>query len=332
MDYAAFLKEAERGSIPLICLLHGREPFLMTDALACVTRACCPDSSLVSLNRECFDARGTGPETILRSALTLPVLAPARLVVVQESQALNAKDSQPLVQYAQAPNPSTRLLFLASEALPATHWLLRVVPPLAVVPVRPPTGRELPGWLQSRAGANGFSLSEEVAQLLIQWVGEDLTALVGELKKAALWAGTASGKIGVEEVKAVVGEHRVRSVFELTRALERRALGPALVVLEALLDSGEEPLGLLGMLTREVRLTWLAKEWVKQGKSVEEIARLLRRPPLVVEAFLARVESCATAALRHQLSRCWEVERRLKASGLPRAELTMLLADLCEVG
>ena len=88
MDYAGFLKEVERGATPLVCLLHGPDPFLLNEALAHVTRACCPDSSLVLLNRECFDARETGSEAIARSALTLPCLAPARLVVVRESQAL----------------------------------------------------------------------------------------------------------------------------------------------------------------------------------------------------------------------------------------------------
>ncbi len=86
------------------------------------------------------------------------------------------------------------------------------------------------------------------------------------------------------------------------------------------------------MVTREVRLTWLAKEWLKQGRAPEEIARLLRRPAPAVEAFLSKADACSIAALRRQLSRCWEVERRLKAGGLPRPELTALLADLCEAG
>lgn len=332
MDYAAFLREVERGAVPLVCLLHGPEPFLLNDALTHVTRACCPDPALVSFNRECFDARETVPETIVRSALTLPVLAPFRLVAVKETQALGARDSRSLREYAKAPNPSTRLLFLASETLPPAHWLLEVIPPPQVVPARPPAARELPGWLRRRAAAGGLSLGEEAAQLLVQWVGEDLTLLIGEMEKAALWAGGTTGRVGVDEVKAVVGEHRVRSVFELTRALERRALGPALAVLEALLDSGEEPLRLVGMLAREVRLTWLTKEWLKQGKSPEEIARLLRRPVPAIEAFLAKAESCSGVILRRQLCRCWEVERRLKAGGLPRAELTRLLADLCVAG
>jgi DNA polymerase-3 subunit delta len=332
VDYAAFVKAVERDTLPAVSLLHGSESFLLNDGLARVTRACCPDPSLVSLNRECFDARETKAEAIVRSALTLPLAGSARLVAVRESQELGQRESQPLAEYIKAPNPSTRLLLLAGEMLPANHWLLKLVPASAVVAVRPLAGRELREWLRRRAADGGFSLTEDAAQLLVQWAGEDLTTLAGELEKAALWAGAGGGRIGVEEIKAIVGEHRVREVWDLARALERRALGQALAVLEGLLDAGEEPLALLGILTREVRHTWLAKEWLRKGKSVDEIARRLRRPPGVVEAFLARAESCPTALLRRQLSRCWEVERRLKAGGVPRPELTGLVASLCEAG
>ncbi|MFQ5828182.1 MAG: DNA polymerase III subunit delta [Candidatus Methylomirabilia bacterium] len=332
MDYVSFVREVERGRIPSIALLHGPEPLLLQEALIQVSRACFPDASLVSLNREAFDARETEPEVIVRSALTLPFLAPVRLVVVKECQALAAKGSAPLVEYAQAPNTETRLLFLASGAVPATHWLLKIVPPAAVVPVKRPTGRDLVSWLKRRAAGAGLEVSEEAAQLLIQCIGEDLLALAGELEKAGLAAGPNARRIGIEEVRAVVGEHRVRSIFELTRALERRALGQALAVLEALLAAGEEPLAVLGMLTREVRLTWLAKEWVRTGKPVDEMARLLRRPPHAVETFLAHVESFSAPALARQLSRCWEVERRLKTGGLPRPELAALVAELCAAG
>ncbi|MFQ5896624.1 MAG: DNA polymerase III subunit delta [Candidatus Methylomirabilia bacterium] len=329
MDYASFLGELRRGTVPQTALLHGPEPFLLEEALALVTRACFPDPSLISLNRELFDAREAQPETILRALLTAPFVAPVRLVVVKESQALSVKGRDAFLGYAKEPLPGARLLFLASEALAPTHWLVKLPPPAALIRVRAPTGRELVSWLRGRAAATGLTVTEEAALLLIQWVGEDLGALAGEVEKAGLVREPERRTVGVEEVRAVVGEHRVRSIFELTRALEHRALGSALSVLEGLLSSGEEPLGVLGMLTRQVRLTWLAKEWLRAGKSAEEVARLLRRPSQAVEAFLARAESCSPAALARQLSRCWEVERRLKAGGLPRPELAQLVAELC---
>lgn len=332
MDYRELLGEVEKGRIPLVVLVHGSELLLSDDACVHITRRLFPDPSGAALDREVFDGRDATPEAVVRAALTFPFAAPTRLVVVKEAQGLPAKSCEALEAYVKAPNPSARLLFLAAESLPATHWLLRTIPPSAVVRTRGMSGRELILWLGARAKTDGIEVTEEAARLLVQWVGEDLVALVGELRKAALAAGPAGSRVGVEEVRAVVGEHRLRSVFELTGALERRDIGQAVAVLESLLGAGEEPLAVLGMVTREIRLTWLVSEWLKQGKSDEEISRLLRRPRQFVEPLLARAASLSTRDLSWRLAGCWKTERRIKLGAPPRPELTALLADLCGVG
>jgi DNA polymerase-3 subunit delta len=332
MDYRGLLREVEEGRVPTIILLHGSEPFLLDDALAQITRCLFPALSSAALDREVFEGRETTPEAIVRAALTFPFAAPVRLVVVKGAQGLPSKGRDALEAYVKAPNPSSRLVFLAAEQLPATHWLLPTVPPAAVVEARGMSGREVVRWLKARAEVGGIEVTEEAANLLIQWVGDDLASLYGELQKAALATGPANRRVGVEEVKAVVGEHRLRSVFELTHAIERRAMGQATIVLEALLGAGEDPLKLLGMMTREVRVTWLVKEWLRQGKSAEEIARLLRRPRQSVEPLFARSESLSPHALSRRLAGCWEVERRIKSGGLPKPELTALLAEILGIG
>jgi DNA polymerase-3 subunit delta len=332
MDYAALLREIGRGRVPPLLLLHGAEPFFLDDALAQATRALFPDPSTATLNRELLDAREVSVDAVIRTALTLPFLASTRLVAVKRVQELSTREHEPLARYARAPNPSTCLLLLADEPLRADHWLLRALPAAAVVEARRPSGASLVSWLKSRATANGVELTEEAAQLLIQWVGEDLTALVGEMEKAALYASPTAPRVDLPEVRAVVGEHRLRSVFELVRALERCELGDALSLLERLLAAGEEPLAILGVVTRELRLTWLVKEWSRRGSSVEEVTRRLRRPPHVAEALLSRATALSSEALARRLTRCWEVERRLKSGGAPHPEMTLLLADLCVAG
>jgi hypothetical protein len=63
---------------------------------------------------------------------------------------------------------------------------------------------------------------------------------------------------------------------------------------------------------------------------VDEIARGLGRPPGAAAAMLARARALRPDRAARQLRRCWEAERRLKLGGVPRAELALLIADLCE--
>jgi DNA polymerase III subunit delta len=300
VQYAAWLRTAEAGQVPPVSLLHGPEPFLIDEAVGRATRALIPDAAELAMSRDVLEAREAGAEGIVRAAQTFPWGAGRRVVIARGVEALGTRQAEPLVEYLRAPNPTTALLLGVPQALAASHWLLKAVaagsstaaPTAAVVELPRLSGRALLGWLQARATGDGFELAPEAAQLLVTLVGEDPAALAGEIEKAALAGGPENRRVGLEDVRAVVGEHRSRDVFELTRAVELRDAGTALSLLDRLLSAGEEPLRVLAILA---------------GQS--------RRPP------------SAAAAGRWQ--RCWEVERRLKSGGAPRPELCLLVADLC---
>jgi len=329
VDYTTFLKAVERGQTPPVALLHGPEPFLLEDAAARVTGALFPGGPDLSLLRETFDAKDTGAESIVRAALMLPWGSTRRLVVVKGVEGLGAKPGEALAAYLRSPNPSTVLLLLAAQSLASSHWLMNAMPTACIVPVPPPAGRQLVGWLRSRARTDGFELDEDAAGLLVELSGNDLAQLRGEVEKAALAGGPDNRRVGVAEVRAVVGEHRLRHIFELTRALAARDTGSALSLLELLLNAGEEPLGVLGMLGREVRALWQAAEGLRLGRREEEIVRALRRPPAAAAAVIERARGLAPGVPARLLERCWDAERRLKLSGPARPELSLLVADLC---
>lgn len=329
MDAPAFVKALAEGRIPPVLLFHGSEPFLAWDALRRLTETLCPDRSLLPLNRELLEAKEVTPETIVNAAQTAPAFSAWRLIIVRGAEALSPKGREPLAAYVKSPNPTTCLVFLALEPLPANHWLLQVLPASCVVEARGLAGAGLVSWLRAYVRSNGFDCGDEALSLLVDCVGEDLTTLANELEKVFLFLQPGTKRVTADQVRAVVGEHRSRSIFDLTRAMERRDLGQGLAVLDRLLAAGEEPLGLLGMLTRELRSFSLAKEWQRQGKSVDEIARLLRRPARVVAGVLGRATATGSETLSQGLERCWEVERSLKSGGDPKAEMTMLFVDLC---
>jgi DNA polymerase-3 subunit delta len=333
MDYAAFLHAAGRGQPPPVALLHGPDPQLLDDALAAATRGLFRDASEAALGREVFDGTEVSVDDVVRAASTLPFMSAMRLVAVRRCQALPAKGADALAAYARNPNPSTALLLLADESLAASrdrrdHWLLGAVPAAAGVALATREGRSAEAWLRQRAEAEELTVSEEGARLLVQWVGDDSATLLGEARKAALAGGPDNRTVGVKEVTAVVGEHRLSSVFDLTRAVQRREAGTALGTLDRLLAT-EEPMRLLALLTADVRATLTVADLAARGQGTEQIARVVRKPAPVVDAIARGPAAAPAAVLARRLERCWQAERRLKSSGEPHAELTALVLDLC---
>jgi DNA polymerase-3 subunit delta len=333
MDYAAFFQAAGRGQPPPIALLHGPDPQLLDDAAAAATRGLFRDAGEAALGREVFEGGEVAVDDVVRAASTLPFMTAMRLVIVRRCQALSAKGADTLAAYARDPNPSTSLLLLADESLGASrdrrdHWLLAAVPSAAIVSLVMREGRSAEAWLRQRAAAEGLTVSDEAARLLVQWVGDDGASLLGEARKAALAGGADNTAVGVKEVTAVVGEHRLSGVFDLTRAVQRREVGVALRTLDRLLAT-EEPMRLLALLTADVRATITVADLTARGQGAEQIARVVRKPAPVVDA-IARGSAAAPAPiLARRLERCWQAERRLKSSGEAQAELTALVLDLC---
>jgi DNA polymerase III subunit delta len=335
VEYGAFLKAAERGQPPPLALLHGPDEQLLDDALTLVQDTLFADPSERALGREVLEGDAVTTETIVRSAMTLPFMTRWRLVVVRRAQALNAKGADILTAYARDPNPTTCLILLADDNLLASrerrsdHWLLGALPATALVALPLRKGRALEDWLKQRAAVEGVTVSDEAARLLVQWVGDDGARLLGEARKAALAGGGDHRKVGVNEVNAVVGEHRASDVFELTRAVERRDLSQSMRLLDRLLAT-EEPIFLLSLLTRSVRIALTVRDLAAAGQTADQIARSVRPVPVpVVQNIMQRVAGSAGAALPRQLARCCEVEWRCKSGGQGRAELTALVAELC---
>src|SRR5688572_10007895 len=295
MDYAAFMQAASGGRPPSLALIHGADAQLLDDALAAATRGLFPDASQVALGREVLEGAEVSGEAVARAASTLPFMTAMRLVTVRRAQALAARAADALTAYARDPNPSTALLLLADEPLGASrdrradHWLLQALPAAAIVTLPAREGRSLETWLRERAAAEGLTLGEDAARLLVQWVGDDSAALLGEARKAALAGGPRNTTIGVKDVTAVVGEHRLSGVFDLTRAVQRREVGPALRTLDRLL-AGEEPVRLLALLVADVRATMTIADLAARGqaRSEEHTSELQSQSNLVCRLLLEK--------------------------------------------
>jgi hypothetical protein len=151
-------------------------------------------------------------EAVTRASATLPLMTRRRLVIVRRAHLLPTREREALTAYARDPNPTTCLLLLADEVLPAARaasitgsWArCRPRPSWAC---RSGVGRGVEDWLKQRAAADGTH-DRRRRRAAAGAVGRRRRrAPPGEARKAALAGGPDNRRVGVSEVTAIVGEH-----------------------------------------------------------------------------------------------------------------------------
>jgi DNA polymerase-3 subunit delta len=108
---------------------------------------------------------------------------------------------------------------------------------VASVEFSPPSDAEIPEQVRQLASHHGKSIASQAVDLLVQAVGNDLMALDNELAKLSIFIAQRP-EIGPQDVEMVVGELRVRSVFDLCDAILSGNRPGSLSLLGRLLEAG----------------------------------------------------------------------------------------------
>gem|GEM_PF-2030762 len=285
------IKTLELSACPL-WWLTGEEVWLRRDFLTRLMAALLPPEErswgleIIRLSPALLRTRppeGSWAKNILRAAATLPFFSPLRVVVVEEIQLLPPEQQEELAEALAEIPATTKLIFVASGAAKAakpkggggsrrskqiSEKLLRQVGAKGkVVNFAPLSIPESIAWAQEQTRKQGKRLEPSAAAILVQQrLGPDLGKLQSEIEKLVLFAGE-NPAIRAAEVEAMTPRILEERVFDLTDALTQRTgqQARALGVLRGLLKSGEEPVRILALLIRHLRLIWQVKGLLERG-------------------------------------------------------------------
>jgi DNA polymerase-3 subunit delta len=185
---------------------------------------------------------------------------------------------------------------------------------------------ELYQWLTREARHLGKNLTLAAAQRLVEMVGDNLAELSQELEKLALFAGPENA-LTPALVTQLASHSRTYNIFALVEALGTPAFHQRLTSLGHLLDLGEHPAKILGMLARQVRILIRVKEGA--GANPVELARSLGVPQWKVKGLAQQGARFSDAALKGHLAMLHRVDFNLKTStGNPRLWLEWALVKM----
>ncbi|HYM38100.1 MAG TPA: DNA polymerase III subunit delta [Nitrospiraceae bacterium] len=272
LEIDAALKK--HGLAPLY-LVMGEEDYLRDQAVEALRIAVLGDSSadggMDVFNYDVLYGDESDGSEILARAGQAPVFAAHRYVVVKSAEKLSAKDGEALLSYVKDPSETTTLVFVAAKLDKRLKFSKELMERAVAIDCSSMSDMQLSSWIRGESGKAGVRLSEEaagtLAHLALSLKGEaggSMNLVRRELEKLAAYV-PPDKTAGVQDVEAVRGGEPGASVFDLARAIAERRDGRALWILSRNLESGEDPLRILGALAWQFRQIWKAKEQRRYG-------------------------------------------------------------------
>jgi len=327
MSHPILERHLERRAIKPLYLFFGEEEFLMQRALKRLEKALTQQAGESPL-KVVEEAQETGLADFLAQARNAPLWGTGQLLVLRHVEAYPAPTLQAVGDYLDRPAPRTVVVLIAeglkSKDLARQPWSRLQQGEAALGFYRLREG-ELHQWLTREARNLGKTLSVAAAQRLVEIAGDNLFDLTQELEKLALFAGEEK-TLTPALVTQSASHSRGYNIFALVDALGEAGPQKRLAALGHLLDLGEEPPRILGMLARQIRLLLRLKE---SPQASPEVARRLNLPQGVVKKLAQQAARFSPAALRSYLFLLHQTDYHLKTStGSPRVWLEWCLLQM----
>ncbi len=329
LKYRDLISDLKRGNILPLYLFSGEEEFLIQEAVdLIIEKTVAPGARDFNFNTAY--CRETSAADLVNLCQTFPFLSERRLVIAKDIDAFKAADLDELTAYLRSPSPTTSLVLISAQRRYEKKPVVSAVEASGAVTVfYALQDREVLAWIDEWARARGLSIRQDAAQYLWQRIGNELQKISNELQKVAISIKERKA-ITFDDVKAVAGDFREYTSFDLADAIGRRNREQAFLILSRLVQEGEQPVGLLGSIAWNFRRLLRAKAMEAAGMGYEEIKKKIGVIWHQSAKFQEQMRRFTMAELRGAFSIMLAADRTLKSSSLSgRLVLERMILRLC---
>ncbi len=292
-----YLAHPDKYPAKPVCALFGDESFLRRQAILSLrAEVLAGDDGDFSLSS--FDGRGTLFRDVHEVLSTVAMFGGGcRLAIVENADEFVSRYRPQLEDYVAKPSRSG-VLVLDVDSMPSNTRLYKSIAAEGLlVDCNSPAPAKLCKWLIDWAKKHHKAqLAPAAAETLVELAGPELGLLDQELAKLALMAGETK-TISAELVGRNVGGWRTKTTWEMLDAALDGNVAEAMLQLDRLLASGEQPIGLLGQISASLRRFAAATQLVLQAETSRR--RISVRDALTQSGIRSFVLQKAERQLRH---------------------------------
>jgi DNA polymerase-3 subunit delta len=220
------MEELREGKYHPVYFLQGEEPYFI-DLIADYIETHALDEAEKGFNQIIMYGKDSTVDAVLTNARRFPMMANRQVIIVKEAQEIanfGRQDAQKLLEsYIENPLPSTTLVFCYKyKTLDGRKSVSKSIAKKTIlVDCRKIYDDKIPGWVRDYVKSKHATIDYPTAQLLSDYIGNNLERLSGEIDKVLLNLPSPA-KIDSEAVQKFVGISKEYNVFELQKALTIR--------------------------------------------------------------------------------------------------------------
>lgn len=238
LSYRDVLDRIKKREFAKVYLLMGEEPYyidLIVDAL---------EQTVVQEDNKAFDqlvfyGADSDLDMVLANARQYPVMGDRQLVILKEAQTMANFKSQLDKLAAYVGNPNSQGMFVLAykgDNLAATSSLMKAAAKAgdSVVVFKSAKVRDyqLGGPIKDYCRSKKIGIDEDAVHILVEYIGNSLQKLFGEIDKLIVGAGPGAQRITAAMVEENIGISKEFNNFELTKALSTKDYPKTLRILD----------------------------------------------------------------------------------------------------
>ncbi len=215
------VKDVKAGNYKPIYFFTGEEPYYIDRLSEFIEKNVLTEDER-EFNQSVIYGADTNVTEILATAKRFPMMAEYQVVIIREAQGIqdfNSKLSD-LAEYAKNPQSSTILVFnYKYKKVDGRKPFLKEIKKSGVLfESKKKYENELPVWITKVLSGKGYSIDQKAIYMLVEFLGNDLSKIAGELDKLTtlLEKGT---KIIPQHIEENIGISKEFNNFELNSAL-----------------------------------------------------------------------------------------------------------------
>ena len=284
MKWNEFYKALSGDKIASVYLFTGPEEYVKREALEALKAKLLPPG-LETLNDTTLE--GVTAQQITDAAETMPMMCSRRIVTVRDwAPLLQAKSKNEdaevawMQKWLENPPDSCALVFYMRQEPDGRKKMTGLLKKKAeVISFDPLSDAELARWCAGRLKPLGKRIDAKALSTLTYMAGRELTRLSGELDKLAAYLGDGRDVITEADVADIVTPSLEYNIFELLNCLLAGDMKKGQETVNSLLQGGQNAMGLLAMLTRQIRQLTHMKCALDDGKPIQVVQEQLKMHP-----------------------------------------------------